>query len=166
MHIMLLSRSQAAVALALVLAATSPQPSRAGDVTAPAFTVHGLDGKTVKLSDYRGRPVVLDFWATWCGPCRSSMPHLSHLQDRYRDQGLVVLGLSMDDGSPQQVRRFAERLGVRFRLAVADERVLDLYGPIRSIPTTVFINRKGMVVRRVVGYIDAETMETYALELF
>jgi hypothetical protein len=79
--------------------------------------------------------------------------------------GLVVLGLSIDDDQPRVVRRVADHMGVKFRLAMADERVLGLYGPIRSIPTTVFIDRRGEVVRRVVGYIDPETMEAYLLDL-
>ena len=132
----------------------------------PAFQLKDLDGKVVKLSDYKGKPVVLDFWATWCQPCRASLPHLNELHQRYNERGLVVLGLSVDDGGPQRVRRFADHLGLKFRLAMADERVLDTFGPIRSIPTTFFIDKKGQVVRRVVGYIDPETMETYALELF
>ena len=109
---------------------------------------------------------MLDFWATWCQPCRASMPHLNTLHERYSSKGLFVLGVSVDDGGPQRVRRFADHLGVRFRLAMADERMLDQYGPIRSIPTTFFIDRKGQVVRRVVGYLDGETMESYVLELF
>ena len=67
---------------------------------------------------------------------------------------------------PASVRKYAERLGVKFRLGMADDRALELYGPIRSIPTTIFINRRGHLIRRVVGYIDAETMEAYARELF
>ena len=133
---------------------------------APTFTVRALDGKTVKLSDYKGKAVVLDVWATWCGPCRATMPHLNEVQSRFSSQGLIVLGISVDDEEPQAVRRFADRLGVKFRLAMADERMLDLYGPIRSIPTTFFINRRGEVTRRVVGYIDRETLEAYVRELF
>ena len=143
-----------------------PRPAHARENQAPPFTVIDVDGRRVRLSDYRGRPVVLDFWATWCGPCRASMPHLSNLQQRYRGRGLIVLGLSVDDSEPVEVKRFANRLGVSFRIAMADEHVLDLYGPIRSIPTTFFINGRGQMVRRVVGYIDPETMESYALELF
>lgn len=150
---------------ALALGGLVP-PAHAGDNTAPAFSLRDLEGKNFKLTELRGKPVVLDFWATWCGPCRASMPHLSALQERYASQGLVVLGLSLDDLPAPQVRRFADRLGVRFRLAMADEQVMDAYGPIRSIPTTFFISRKGEVVRRVVGYIDRETMETYVRELF
>jgi peroxiredoxin len=94
------------------------------------------------------------------------MPHLNEVQSRFSSQGLVVLGISVDDETPQAVRRYADRLGVKFRLAMADERLLDLYGPIRSIPTTFFINRRGEVTRRVVGYIDRETLEAYVRELF
>jgi len=93
------------------------------------------------------------------------MPHLSSLQQRYKGRGLIVLGLSVDDSEPVEVKRFANRLGISFRIAMADEHVLDLYGPIRSIPTTFFINRKGDIVRRVVGYIDGETMEDYVKEI-
>jgi len=142
-------------------------PAGAGSMPEPpAFTLKDLDGKVVRLSDYKGRPVVVDFWATWCQPCRASLPHLNTLHDRYSEKGLVVLGLSVDDSGPQRVKRFADHLGLHFRLAMADERVLDAFGPIRSIPTTFFIDKKGQVVRRVVGYIDEETMESYALELF
>jgi thiol-disulfide isomerase/thioredoxin len=157
-----------AVALA-VLALSAPvttAPARAAEnPVAPAFSIRGLDGRTVRLSDLKGQPVVLDFWATWCAPCKASMPHLSGMQERYASKGLVVLGVSVDDAEPQVVRQFAEKLGVRFRIALANEDILDAYGPIRSIPTTFFINRKGEVVRRVVGYIDRETMESYVREL-
>lgn len=151
------------VSVALLL----PGISTSGPTSdAPTFSVRGLDGKTLRLTDFRGKPVVLDFWTTWCTPCRASMPHLDTMQERYKERGLVVVGLSLDDVGPQAVRRYADRMHIRFRLAMADERVLDLYGPIRSIPTTFFINRRGEMVRRVVGYIDPETMESYVLELF
>ena len=88
------------------------------------------------------------------------------MQGRFAGQGLVVVGISVDDTEPQVVRHFVDRLGLKFRMAMADERVLDLYGPIRTIPTTFFINRRGEVVRRVVGYIDSETLESYVRELF
>ncbi len=133
---------------------------------APSFAVRTLDGKMFKMSEHRGRPVVLDFWATWCAPCRASMPHLSRIQERYGGDGLVVLGLSVDEAGPTVVKRFAERLRIHFRLAMADEKLLDQYGPIRQIPTTFFINRRGEVVRRTVGYLDAETLDTYVKELF
>jgi cytochrome c biogenesis protein CcmG/thiol:disulfide interchange protein DsbE len=93
------------------------------------------------------------------------MPHLSAMQTRYQKNGLTVIGLSVDERGPQEVKKFANQLGVKFTLAMANDDVLDAYGPIRSIPTTFFINRKGEVVRRVVGYIDGETMEDYVKEI-
>jgi len=155
-----------ACVLACLSVAPTVAPATVGAAdNAASFSLRGLDSKPLRLSDYKGQPVVLDFWATWCGPCRASMPHLNQIQDRFQSQGLVVIGLSVDDGSANSVRRFAEKLGVRFRLAMADEGVLDDYGPIRSIPTTIFINRKGEIVRRVVGYIDEETMEGFTREI-
>jgi cytochrome c biogenesis protein CcmG/thiol:disulfide interchange protein DsbE len=133
---------------------------------APSFSVRSLEGKTLRLSDFKGHPMVIDFWATWCRPCRASMAHLDGMQKRYGTKGLVVLGLSVDEDAPAEVKRYAQRLGVSFRLAMADEKVLDLYGPVRSIPTTFFINRQGEVVRRVVGYIDEETLDSFIKELF
>jgi thiol-disulfide isomerase/thioredoxin len=133
--------------------------------TAQPFAVRTLDGRTLRLDELRGRPVILDFWATWCAPCRASMPHLSTMQGRYGTRGLVIVGLSVDDGPPQEVRRFAERLHLRFPVAMASEGLLDDYGPIRSIPTTIFIDRRGRVVRRVVGYVDEETLEGFIREI-
>ena len=159
---------RASVLLAIAMLAL-PAIGRAGEAAtriAPPFSVRTFDGKLFRLPDGRGRPVVLDFWATWCAPCRASMPHLDRIQERHAGDGLVVIGLSVDEDGPASVKRFAERLGVRFRMAMADEKLLDQYGPIRQIPTTFFINRRGEVVRRTVGYLDEETLEAYVKELF
>ena len=149
----------AAVALALL----APAPASARQ--APAFSVRTLSGKSLRLAELRNKPVIVDFWATWCGPCRASMPHLSSMQSRYEKQGLTVIGMSVDEGAAQDVRRYATQLGIKFPIAMANDDVLDAYGPIRSIPTTFFINRKGDIVRRVVGYIDGDTMEDYVKEI-
>jgi thiol-disulfide isomerase/thioredoxin len=151
----------AATASALLLFAPLVAQAR----QAPAFSVKTLEGKPLRLTELRNRPLIVDFWATWCGPCRASMPHLSSMQSRYEKQGLAVIGMSVDDGGPQNVRKFANQLGVKFTLAMANDEILDAYGPIRSIPTTFFINRKGDIVRRVVGYIDGETMDDYVKEI-
>ena len=141
---------------------TPAQPPRGA---ARPFAVRTLDGRTLRLAELRGRPVILDFWATWCAPCRVSMPLLSAMQGRYGSRGLVIVGLSVDDGPPQAARRFAERLHLRFPVAMASEGMLDDYGPIRSIPTTIFIDRRGRIVRRVVGYVDMETLEGFIREI-
>lgn len=140
-------------------------PLAASARPAPSFSVKTLEGKPLRSADLKQKPMIVDFWATWCGPCRASMPHLSAMQTRYEKQGLTVIGLSVDENGPQGVRKFADKLGVKFTLAMANDDVLDAYGPIRSIPTTFFINRKGDIVRRVVGYIDGETMEDYVKEI-
>jgi thiol-disulfide isomerase/thioredoxin len=144
---------------------TPPTRASAGDAQAPAFNVKSVEGKAIRFSDYRNRPVIVDFWATWCGPCKASMPHLNNVQERYAKNGLAVIGVSVDESGPAPVKKFANGLGVRFTIAMANDEVLDAYGPIRSIPTTFFINRKGEIVRRVVGFIDDETMDSYAQEI-
>ena len=155
-----LSRFAPLLALALVAGPAPAAPARA-----PAFAVRTVDGRTVRLADLKNRPVIMDFWPTWCGPCRASMPHLNDVSSRYAKQGLAVLGMSVDESGPAPVKRFAAQLGVRFTIAMANDDLLDSYGPIRVIPTTFFINRKGEIVRRVVGYIDGETMEGYVREI-
>jgi len=134
--------------------------------TAPEFSVRLLDNRTLRMQDLRGKPVVLDFWATWCVPCRAGMPDLDAAQKRYARQGLIVLGLSVDEEGPDVVKPFVQKLGVGYRIAMADDKILDQYGPIRSIPTIFFINRQGEVVRRITGYIDPETLDAYLKEIF
>jgi thiol-disulfide isomerase/thioredoxin len=154
--------SRFASLLALLLIAT---PALAGETRAPAFVVKTVEGRTVRLADLKNRPLVLDFWATWCAPCRASMPHLNEVSTRYASRGLAVVGMSVDETGPAPVKRFASELGVHFPIAMANDDVLDAYGPIRVIPTTFFINRQGAIVRRVVGYIDGETMDGYVREI-
>ena len=139
--------------------------ARAGNLPAPAFSVKTIEGRTLRLSDLKNRPLIVDFWATWCGPCRASMPHLNEVSSHYARRGLTVLGMSVDESGPAPVKRFATQLGIRFTIAMANDDMLDAYGPIRVIPTTFFINRQGEIVRRVVGYIDGETMESYVREI-
>jgi thiol-disulfide isomerase/thioredoxin len=132
---------------------------------APDFSVTSFSGKSLRLEKLKGRPVIVDFWATWCGPCRFAMPHLQTMHERYGKSGLMVIGVSVDEIEPERVQRFADRLGVKFPIAMANEKMLNDFGPLRALPTTFFINREGEVVRRVVGYIDEETLEAYVKEI-
>jgi thiol-disulfide isomerase/thioredoxin len=143
----------------------APPPNGPPRNMARPFAVRTLDGRLLRLSELRGRPVILDFWALRCAPCKVSLPQLSAMQGRYGTRGLMVLGLSVDDDPPQAVQRFVERLHLRFPVAMSSEDMLDDYGPIRSLPTTIFIDRRGQIVRRVVGYVDEETLDGFIREI-
>ncbi len=159
----------ASAALLMLLVGGPAPPATAADRdprgTLRSFTVRTLDGHTLRSSDLRGRPLLLEFWATWSAPSRASMPVLSALQARHGGRGLIVLGLCLDDGPAQKVIEFARRQRLLFPVAMATEAVLEDYGPIRSLPTTLLIDRKGRIARRIVGHLDAETLEGFVKEI-
>ena len=125
----------------------------------PDFSLHSLDGDMISLSDFRGRLVLLNFWATWCPPCVEEMPLLMQLQSRHGDGDLQVLGLTMD--KPENARPFAERLGINYPL-LGDHRsviaVQDAFGENR-LPFTVLIGREGQILWQHAGAITAEMLE-------
>jgi peroxiredoxin len=128
------------------------------NINAPDFTLKDLSGNSVSLHQYRGKVVLLDFWATWCLPCRHSIPELVELQDKYRDKGLVVIGISVDD--PLQVNNnyisaFMEKYRVNYTILRADQKTTVRYfgNGSYAIPTTFFINRDGMIVNKGMGFI-------------
>ena len=118
---------------------------------APDFTLQSLDGKSVHLSDFRGKAVLLNFWATWCQPCKIEMPWFVELQKRYGPEGLQVVGIAMDDASPADIARFAKDLGVNYPILVGKDAVGDAYGGVQFLPETFYIGRDGNVVDRVFG---------------
>src|SRR2546428_2989408 len=120
---------------------------------APDFALQALDGKTVHLSDFRGKAVLLNFWATWCQPCKIEMPWFVELQKQYGPGGLQVLGIAMDDASPEDIGKFAKDLGVNYPVLIGKEAVGDAYGGIPFMPETFYIGRDGKVVDKVVGLI-------------
>jgi peroxiredoxin len=127
---------------------------------APEFTLPDLDGHSVSLSDFRGKVVVVNFWATWCPPCRAEIPDFVRMQARYRARGLEFVGLSVDAGGARDVRPFAEEQGVNYPMLIADERVANSYGGIVGIPTSFVIDRQGKIVKRFVGYTDPKVWES------
>jgi peroxiredoxin len=131
-------------------ARTTPIASLQGK-PAPEFTLQSLDGKTVHLSDFRGKGVLLNFWATWCQPCKIEMPWFAELQNRYGPQGLQIVGVAMDDASPEDIGKFAKELGVNYPILVGKEEVGDAYGGVQFLPETFFLARDGKIVDKVFG---------------
>jgi thiol-disulfide isomerase/thioredoxin len=134
----------------------TPQPtaSRSRVEDGLEFSAPGLDGKNIDLSSYRGHPVIVDFWATWCGPCRKQIPELVALYKKYnRTRGLVIIGVSCDliqgDGA-KAVAPFVEEFQINYPIALADERLVDSMG-VEAIPTTLFVGPDGKLVSRIVG---------------
>lgn len=152
--------SIAAVALVLSFAQSGCGPQQQA-VTGPApkWVLRDVDGKTVKSSDFSGKVVILDFWATWCGPCRLEIPHFVELQKEYGDQGLVVIGVSLDQQGPGVVKKFMKNFNVGYPMVMADEKVVDDYGGVRAIPTTFVIDRQGNFVKKFVGFASKSEFE-------
>jgi thiol-disulfide isomerase/thioredoxin len=118
---------------------------------APDFTLDSLDGKAVTLSAYHGQAVLLNFWATWCGPCKVEMPWFVELQKEYGPQGLQIVGVAMDDASKEEIDKFVKEMGVNYPILIGKESVGQEYGGVNVLPTTFFIDRDGKVVAREFG---------------
>jgi len=118
---------------------------------APDFDLQSLEGKSVKLSDFRGKAVLLNFWATYCGPCKIEMPWFVEMQKEYGPQGLQILGVALDDASTEDIAKFAKDLGVNYPILLGKESVGQSYGGVLALPTTFFIDRDGKVIGRELG---------------
>ena len=138
--------------------APAGEPGAIG-TAAPAFSLPDLDGKTISLADFKGKVVILDFWATWCPPCRAEIPDFVRLQSKYRDQGLVVVGLSMDEEGAKIVRPFAEEFNVNYTMLIANDQTANDFGGIVGIPTTFVLDRQGRVVKKFVGQAQLKDFE-------
>lgn len=162
-----------ALLLSLLLGACSSSPSTTRSAVkpesqrrkAPDFALRDADGKLVRLSDYRGQVVLLNFWATWCGPCRLEIPWLMEFQREHKHRGLVVLGIAMDEDGWDVVKPFIERLGVNYRILMGDDTVAQLYGGIDSLPTTFLIDRQGRVASVHIGLTSKRSYERALAEL-
>src|SRR4029077_21074 len=147
----------------------SGSPARAAEATVhpgeigsslPDFSVNDLQGQPISSADLRGKVVLIDFWATWCQPCKREMPGYQKLLDRYGPQGFAVIGFKfdtmMDSEDPTQ---FAKKLGIHYPLAVASDDLKDKFGGILGLPTTMLFDRQGILRQKVIGFEYTDAFE-------
>lgn len=155
------------IALMLVFGfnmARKPAPTEASSnaltgKAAPEFTLQSLDGKTVHLSDYRGKAVVLNFWATWCAPCKIEMPWFVDLQKKYAPEGLQLVGVAMDDATPKEIAEFAKQMSVNYPILIGKEAVGQAYGGVPFMPETFYIDRNGKIIENAFGLKSRSEIE-------
>jgi thiol-disulfide isomerase/thioredoxin len=132
--------------------------ARAAD-PAPNFTLQSQDGKTIELKKLAGKAVVVNFWATWCGPCRAEIPGMMKVYEKYRAKGLEIIGISLDRGGWDDVKPYLAKNKISYPIVVAGQDLADAYGGIQGIPTTFFIDKKGNIVSKHVGSLTEEAFE-------
>jgi thiol-disulfide isomerase/thioredoxin len=127
---------------------------------APGFTLVDLSGKKVSLADFKGRPVVVNFWATYCGPCKLEMPWFQEMQGKYQAQGLVVLGLDQDEGEQDDViAKAAKKVGVSYPILLPDDKTAKAYQLGDYLPETFYVGKDGLVVEQTVGAHSKDELE-------
>jgi cytochrome c biogenesis protein CcmG, thiol:disulfide interchange protein DsbE len=152
-----------ALVYSTAIQATAQQPSLIGR-QAPHFVRHNLNGRRIDLDDYRDKVVLLNFWATWCAPCRVELPTFSSWQGRYRPAGLQVIAVAMDDDSAP-VGKAARKLHLNFPVLMGDEKLGIDYGGVLGLPVTYLIGRNGKIAARFAGETNLEQIESKVREL-
>jgi peroxiredoxin len=132
---------------------------------APDFTLPDANGVSVKLSDFKGRVVLLNFWATWCGPCKMEIPWLIEFEKTYKDRGFAIIGVSMDEDGWKAVMPFVAQKAINYPVVVGDDRVAQLYGGIDSLPSTFLIDREGRIANAHLGLVGKRDYEAEILKL-
>lgn len=125
---------------------------------APAFSLEDRNGRTVSLESLKGKVIVLNFWATWCPPCRAEIPAFKNAYDKYMSKGVEIVGVSLDQKGWDVIRPFLEKHKIDYPVVLGGAEIARAYGNIRSIPTTFIIDRKGKVVDSHVGAMTEETL--------
>lgn len=147
---------------AVKAAAVRPEKSRK---PAPEFSLKDSTGATVKLSDYKGKVVLLNFWATWCGPCKIEIPWFVEFEKTYKDKGFAVLGVSMDEEGWEVVRPYLAKAKVNYRMVIGDDTMAQQYGGVDSLPTSFMIDRQGRIASVHVGLVSKGDYQSEIREL-
>jgi len=132
--------------------------SKVSNPPASDFVLKDLNGNNVALSDYRGKVVLIEFWATWCPPCRATMPGIEKLHKAYKDRGLVILAISLDSGDWDFVKSFLASYGITYTVLRGTDDVQSKYG-VRAIPTTVILDKQGRIAKRYLGFGNEDDFE-------
>jgi len=139
-----------------VKAAVKPEKDRK---QAPEFALKDSDGRTAKIADYEGKVLLLNFWATWCGPCKIEIPWFVDFEQRFKDRGFAVLGVAMDEEGWEEVKPYIEQKKVNYRVVIGTDQVADLYGGVSSLPTSFLIDRDGKIAGVHVGLVSKSVYE-------
>ncbi|KPJ60120.1 MAG: hypothetical protein AMJ46_08200 [Latescibacteria bacterium DG_63] len=153
-----------ALSLATVLCCSSREVSKQGNV-APDFALRSLDGQEVRLSEHRGKIVILDFWATWCKPCLLELPHFIELYKEFGGEDFEIIGVSLDRTGSRELAAFVKQWRIPYIIVMGNAEVVQSYGGIRGIPTTFVIDRQGNIFRKYVGYRKKEVFQRDILKL-
>lgn len=143
--------------------ARKPKATASGNL-APDFSVTDLDGRKLTLSDYKGKVVLLDFWATWCSPCREEIPHFVEMQNQYGPQGFQVIGVSMDDDA-KPVHEFARQFKLNYPVALGDDKLAQRYGGVLGLPVNFIIDREGHIYSKHLGATDVSVFDNEIKDL-
>ncbi len=152
------STSLILLAAVLLLSVTTCVTGQETDAPAPDFKVTALDGKTISLVDFEGKVLLLNFWATWCPPCREEIPEFIEAYSELKDKGLEILGISVDRMNPQQLKAWVDDVKINYPVALANRDIVVDYEPGEYIPASIIVDTEGRIRYRHVGLMDKETL--------
>lgn len=132
---------------------------------APEFSLTDLRGNEISLSDYEGKVVFLNFWATWCPPCRAEIPGFVEVYEKYKNKGMQIIGISLDIAGVDKVLNFVKKYKINYPVAMETRELIRDYEPGRAIPVTIIIDQNGKIRHKHIGYMDKGTLERYFLKL-